>query len=124
MGELLGIGKARLVVSSITDDILRGTTNMRLLRNIRRVCPEARVVVTSEHIKQATELYEAGADFVYVPRLYSATEMAAILRDALSHGFPTTTSQLRTTRPLWSLSRRSRARTRASSSANSKGLGR
>jgi len=88
-----GIGGARLVVSSITDDILRGTTNLRLLRGLRRVCPEALVVLTSEHIKQATEFYEAGADFVYLPRLHSAAEIAKILRDALTKGFPTTPSE-------------------------------
>jgi Kef-type K+ transport system membrane component KefB len=88
-----GIESARLVVCSITDDILRGTTNLRLLRNVRRLCPEAKVVVTSEHIKQATELYEAGADFVYVPRLHSAAEIAKILREALDEGFPTTPSE-------------------------------
>ena len=88
-----GIEKARLVVSSITDDILRGTTNLRLLRNVRRVCPDALVVLTSEHIRQATELYEAGADFVYVPRLHSAAEIAKILREALEEGFPLTPTQ-------------------------------
>jgi Kef-type K+ transport system membrane component KefB len=88
-----GIEEALLVVSSITDDILRGTTNLRLMRNIRRLCPKARVVVTSEHIRQATELYEAGADFVYVPRLHSASEIAAILRESLRSGFPSTATQ-------------------------------
>ncbi len=83
-----GMEEAQLVVSSITDDILRGTTNLRLMRNIRRVSPKAKVVVTSEHIKQATELYEEGADFVYVPRLHSASDIAAILKESLRSGFP------------------------------------
>ena len=83
-----GIEEAELVVSSITDDILRGTTNLRLMRNIRRLNPKAKVVVTSEHIKQATELYEEGADFVYVPRLHSASDIATILKESLRSGFP------------------------------------
>jgi Kef-type K+ transport system membrane component KefB len=88
-----GIADARLVMSSITDDILRGTTNLRLLRNVRRLCPDARVVLSSEHIRQATEFYEAGADFVYVPRLHSAAEIAKILRAALTEGFPATPTE-------------------------------
>jgi Kef-type K+ transport system membrane component KefB len=83
-----GIKDAQLVVCSITDDILRGTTNLRLMRNIRRLNPTAKVVVTSEHFRQATELYEEGADFVFVPRLYSAEAMAAILKESLRSGFP------------------------------------
>jgi Kef-type K+ transport system membrane component KefB len=83
-----GIEEAQLVISSITDDILRGTTNLRLMRNIRRLNPKAKVVLTSEHIKQATELYAEGADFVYVPRLHSASDIAAILKECLRSGFP------------------------------------
>jgi len=85
-----GIEQAELVVSTITDDILRGTTNLRLMRNIRRLSPKAKVIVTADHIKQATELYAEGADFVYVPRLYSASDLAAILKEALRSGFPST----------------------------------
>ena len=89
-----GIEQARLIVCSITDDILRGTTNLRMMRNIRRLNPEAKIVVTSEHIRQATELYEAGADFVYVPRLFSAAELARILIEGLRTGFPNSPAQL------------------------------
>jgi Kef-type K+ transport system membrane component KefB len=85
-----GIEEAQLVISSITDDILRGTTNLRLMRSIRRLNPKAKVVVTSEHLKQATELYAEGADFVYVPRLQSARDIAAILKECLRSGFPST----------------------------------
>jgi Kef-type K+ transport system membrane component KefB len=83
-----GIEEAELVVCSITDDILRGTTNLRLMRNIRRLNQNTKVVVTSEHVKQALELYEEGADFVYMPRLYSAKEIAVILKKSLRSGFP------------------------------------
>ena len=86
--HLAGIKDAQLVVCSIPDDILRGTTNLRLMKNIRRLNPTAKVVVTSEHFRQASELYEEGADFVFVPRLYSASAMAAILKKSLRSGFP------------------------------------
>jgi hypothetical protein len=83
----IGIQDAELVVSSITDDILRGTSNLRLLRNIRATCPKAKVMLTSEHIPQALLFYEAGADFVYIPRLHSAPEIARILKVGLQEGF-------------------------------------
>ena len=82
-----GIEQAELVVSSITDDILRGTNNLRMLKNIRAACPKARVMLTSEHIPQALSFYEAGADFVYLPRLNSAPQIARILRQGLEEGF-------------------------------------
>ncbi|HEV2035548.1 MAG TPA: cation:proton antiporter [Candidatus Dormibacteraeota bacterium] len=82
-----GISNAELVVCSITDDILRGTSNLRLLRNIRAACPKARVMLTTEHIPQALHFYEAGADFVYIPRLHSALQIARILKQGLADGF-------------------------------------
>ncbi len=82
-----GIEGAELVVSSITDDILRGTSNLRLLKNIRANCPKAKVMLTTEHIPQALHFYEAGADFVYLPRLHSAPQIARILKQGLADGF-------------------------------------
>jgi Kef-type K+ transport system membrane component KefB len=81
------IENAELVISSITDDILRGTNNLRMLKNIRASSPNARVVLTTEHIPQALHFYEAGADFVYIPRLQSAPMLARILKQGLSEGF-------------------------------------
>ena len=82
-----GIEEAKLVVSSITDDILRGTSNLRMLRNIRATCPNAKVMLTTEHIPQALHFYEAGADFVYIPRLHSAPQIATVLKVGLEVGF-------------------------------------
>jgi TrkA family protein len=82
-----GIEDAELVVSSITDDVLRGTTNLRLMKNVRTHAPHVRVVLTTEHIPQALTFYEAGADFVFIPRLYSAAAVARILRKGLKDGF-------------------------------------
>jgi Kef-type K+ transport system membrane component KefB len=81
------IENAELVISSITDDILRGTNNLRMLKNIRASSPNAHVVLTTEHIPQALHFYEAGADFVYIPRLQSAPMLARILKQGLSEGF-------------------------------------
>ena len=78
---------ARLVVSTIPDTILKGTSNLRLLQQARRLCPEASVVVTANRAASALELYDAGADFVFVSRLHSAAQMAAILEQGLAEGF-------------------------------------
>jgi Kef-type K+ transport system membrane component KefB len=78
---------AKLVVSTITDSILKGTTNLRLLKLARRIWPNAMVVVTATRTAAALALYEAGADFVFVPRLHSAAQMASILERGLAEGF-------------------------------------
>ena len=78
---------AKLVVSTIPDAILKGTTNLRLLKLARRLCPHAMVAVTANRPAAALGLYEAGADYVFVPRLHSAAEMAAVLERGLGEGF-------------------------------------
>ena len=82
-----GIQGAELVICSITDDILRGTSNLKLLRSVRSNCPRAKVMLTTEHIPQALHFYESGADFVYIPRLHSAPIIAGILKEGLVDGF-------------------------------------
>ena len=88
-----GVEHADLVVSSITDDVLRGTSNLRLMKSVHTHAPNARVVLTTEHIPQALHFYEQGADFVFIPRLYSAAACARILRKGLNGGFEEIRSQ-------------------------------
>ncbi len=88
-----GVEHAQLVVSSITDDVLRGTSNMRLMNSVHTHAPNARVVLTSDHIPEALRFYEHGADFVFIPRLYSAAACARILRKGLAGGFEEVRSQ-------------------------------
>jgi len=83
------ISNAKLVVSTIPDDILRGTSNLRILKAARHVSPRAQVIVTTDHIPQAIEFYKEGADFVYIPRLQSAGQMAKLLETAMKRGLVT-----------------------------------
>ncbi len=70
---------AKVIVSSITDSILRGTTNEKILRLSKRLCPEAKVIVTANTLKNACALYDYGADFVYVPRIHSSRYVAEVI---------------------------------------------
>jgi Kef-type K+ transport system membrane component KefB len=77
------IHSARIVACTISDAILRGTTNLRLLRQARRLCPRAQVIAAADSISAAIELYEQGADFVYIARLHSARHMAELITRAV-----------------------------------------
>ena len=82
-----GVHAPKLVVSTIPDAILKGTSNARLLQLVRRLWPDAKVIVTASGPKSALHLYDAGADFVFVSRLHSAAQMAVILEQALDDDF-------------------------------------
>ncbi|MGH7832512.1 MAG: cation:proton antiporter [Candidatus Binatia bacterium] len=79
------IRSAKIVACTISDAILRGTTNARLLRQARRLCPQAQVMVAADTVSAALELYEQGADFVYIARLHSARHIAALIVRAVQN---------------------------------------
>jgi Kef-type K+ transport system membrane component KefB len=70
-----GIEKAEIVISTIPDALLKGTSNERLVRYVRSVNPTAQIIATAEVLKQADELYAAGADYVLMARLVEANEL-------------------------------------------------
>jgi Kef-type K+ transport system membrane component KefB len=80
------VAEARLVVCTLTDSVLKGTSNERVLGQMRRLCPQAEVIVASDTFEGASALYAAGADFVFVPRIHSAHRMAEVIRTAREEG--------------------------------------
>lgn len=83
--EHIGIERARVVISTVSEDFLRGTDNLTLLRQIRRLNPDARVILSAETLARARAMYEAGADYVVLPRLVTATAFLDVL-EALERG--------------------------------------
>jgi len=73
---------ARVLLCTIPDSLLKGTTNSRLLRKLRSIAPDATIIVTAEELEQARELYREGATFVFSPRLMSVRELAEVVLDA------------------------------------------
>ncbi|MBX6322270.1 MAG: cation:proton antiporter [Rhodospirillaceae bacterium] len=67
-----GVDRARVVVCTIPDDLLKGTTNRRIVRMLRNMNSEAAIIVNALEFEEAARLYEAGADYVYVPRVDNA----------------------------------------------------
>jgi Kef-type K+ transport system membrane component KefB len=80
------IHDAELVVSTIPDQILKGTYNERLLKKIRQLCPHAKAIVTADSPPKALELYDRGADFVFIPRMHSSAQVAHIIESGLREG--------------------------------------
>jgi Kef-type K+ transport system membrane component KefB/Trk K+ transport system NAD-binding subunit len=79
-----GIEHASVVVSSISDWFLQGTDNLRLLRQVRRLVPSARTVVTADSRAAAERLYAEGADYVLIPPVLAAEHLYALLQNPTS----------------------------------------
>jgi voltage-gated potassium channel Kch len=77
-----GVDKAKVLVSTVPDSLLKGTTNARLVRLLRELNPTAKIIATADVLAQARELLDAGADYVNVPRLHQAGDLLQAVRAA------------------------------------------
>ena len=83
--EHVGIERASVVVSTVSEDFLRGTDNLTMLRQVRLLNPDARVILSAETLERARTMYDAGADYVVLPRIETARVFLDIL-EAIERG--------------------------------------
>ena len=65
-----------MIVSTIPDSVLKGTTNAQLIKIAEKLAPHARTIVTAETFTGVRDLYAQGASFVFSPRIMNARELA------------------------------------------------
>ena len=70
--------EASTILCTLPDSILRGISNTKLLRQLREIAPNARILMTAETLQEAAVLYSAGADFVQLPRLLLSADLIAL----------------------------------------------
>ncbi|MBX3745664.1 MAG: cation:proton antiporter [Verrucomicrobiae bacterium] len=77
-----GLQHARVVLCTLPNSVLRGTDNLRLVRLVRSLNPDACLVAHAEVLVDVPRLREAGATFVLVPRLRDADDLVAAIHAA------------------------------------------
>ncbi len=77
-----GVGAAEVLVCTIPDSLLKGSTNERLVRQLRDLNPRAKIIAPAEAIADVARLRAAGADFVSLPRLNEAADLCEAVRAA------------------------------------------
>lgn len=77
-----GIADAEIVISSVPDSLLKGTTNERLVRHVRAVNASAKIIATADVLSETQTLYAAGADYVTIARLDQANELVEVVTAA------------------------------------------
>jgi voltage-gated potassium channel Kch len=76
-----GVDRARILICTISDDHLRGTNNLRLLRALRTLNPTATIIANADSLVKAEKLYEAGADYVLTPRVLMARHLVEVIAE-------------------------------------------
>ncbi|HTL59866.1 MAG TPA: cation:proton antiporter [Candidatus Limnocylindrales bacterium] len=77
-----GVDRASIILCTIPNGLLKNTTNLRLVQQLRDINPKATIIAHAELFDEIPKLYAAGADFVSVPRLVEAQELYEVVRAA------------------------------------------
>lgn len=77
-----GVGRAEIVILSVPDALLQGASNEKLVRHVRTLNPDAKIISTADLLASVADQYAAGADYVTVPRLSDAAELLKAIEAA------------------------------------------
>jgi Kef-type K+ transport system membrane component KefB len=79
-----GVDKARVIVCTVPDDVLKGTTNLHIVALARSVNPGAVIIANAIELQESRRLYEAGADYVFLQRIETAKAVEQVIEKALA----------------------------------------
>jgi voltage-gated potassium channel Kch len=74
-----GIEKAKIILSTIPDAMLKGTSNAKLVRTCRELSPNALIVAMAEFKDQIAQLKRAGANEIIAPYSLLAEHLTDLL---------------------------------------------
>lgn len=77
------IDEAQVVICTVPDSALRGTSNQKLLHILKDLCPRAELILTAETPEQARSLYDGGADYVLQPSLLAGSTLLNVVEQAM-----------------------------------------
>ena len=73
-----------MIACTIPDDVLKGTTNRKLVEAARHVSPDAVIIANAIELSESRALYAAGADYVFLQRIETACAVEQAIEHALS----------------------------------------
>lgn len=77
-----GVDHAEIIVCTLPNTVLKGSTNLRLLQHVREINPTARIISHAELFEEVPKLYAAGANYVSLPRITEAVDLCEVIQAA------------------------------------------
>jgi Kef-type K+ transport system membrane component KefB len=77
-----GASHAEVIICSLPNMVLKGADNLKMLRQLRELNREAKIIVHAELLSDAPQLYAAGASYVTAPRLLEANDLLQAIEAA------------------------------------------
>jgi Kef-type K+ transport system membrane component KefB len=83
-----GVDAAEVIVSTVGDEVLKGTSNEQLVRTLRSVAPKAVLIANCTRVSQVAALRAAGADHVFRLPTEAALGVLPAIYAALNASLP------------------------------------
>jgi Kef-type K+ transport system membrane component KefB len=83
-----GVDAAEVIVSTVPDELLKGTTNAQLVRQLRQLAPKAQIIANCAQVSQIAAVRAAGADHVFRPPTEIALGILPAVYAALNASLP------------------------------------
>lgn len=83
-----GVDGAEVIVSTVPDELLKGTTNEQLVRQLRQLAPKAVIIANCTRASQVPPIRAAGADHVFRPPTEIALGILPAIYAALNASLP------------------------------------
>ncbi|MFH1369497.1 MAG: cation:proton antiporter [Elusimicrobiota bacterium] len=80
------IRNAEVIISTIPDILLKGTTNSELVKTCRILSPKAFIIATADFYDHGEKIKEAGADEVLIPYCMTGEMITTMLQNRRRHG--------------------------------------
>jgi voltage-gated potassium channel Kch len=73
------VAEGALVISTVGDDLLRGTNNRQLVAKLRELWPTCRIVAVAVRRADVDVIREAGADFVFMTHMEASLSLLPVV---------------------------------------------
>ena len=77
-----GVSHAGVIICSLPNMVIKGADNLKMLRQLRELNSDAKIVVHAELLSDIPVLYAAGANYVTAPRLVEAADLLRAIEAA------------------------------------------
>ena len=81
----LGLNRCEVIVCTIPDDLLRGIDNAALVHVVREMAPNAVIIANAIATNEIHNVYQAGADYVYLNRFEAAWTLKRAIKAGLEN---------------------------------------
>jgi hypothetical protein len=74
-----GVAEAELIVCTLPNTVLKGSSNLKMLQQLRQINATGKIVVHAELVSDVEKLYAAGADYVTLSRIEEALNLVEVI---------------------------------------------